>query len=120
LKNINNRKIFFFKDYFQSFFEKQTIGIKKKIIWTVDLLEDLNRIPSTYLKRIQNTDDLYEIRVQYGSDIVRIFCLFDEGNLIVLLNGFNKKSQKTPKKEILSALRIRSEYFYEKESDITE
>jgi phage-related protein len=119
LKNSNHRKIFFFKDYFQTFFERQTIRIKKKIIWTFDLLEDLNQIPSTYLKRIHDTDDLYEIRVQHGSDIVRIFCLFDEGNLIVLLNGFNKKSQKTPRKEILSALRIRKEYFYEKESDIT-
>ena len=70
------------------------------MIWTFDLVEDLQRVPETYLKHIENTDGLYEIRVQLGSNIFRIFCFFDQGQLVVLANGFQKKSQKIPKKEI--------------------
>ena len=70
----------------------------------------LEKIPETYLKHIENTDGLYEIRVKQGSDIFRIFCFFDKGKLIVLANGFQKKEQKTPKKEIEKALKIKKEY----------
>lgn len=104
------RTITFFKDYFQVFFEKQSKKVKAKIIWTFVLLEDLQRIPETYLKHIESTDGLYEIRVQFGSDIFRIFCFFDRGQLIILANGFQKKTQKTPKKEIELALKIKEEY----------
>jgi phage-related protein len=65
-------------------------------------------------KHIENTDGLYEIRVQLGSDIFRIFCFFDQGQLVVLANGFQKKTQKTPKKEIEMALKIKAEYESEK------
>jgi phage-related protein len=78
------------------------------------LIEDLKRVPEIYLKYIKNTDGLYEIRVQLGSEIFRIFCFFDEGQLIVLMNGFQKKTQKTPKKEIELALKIKKEYENEK------
>lgn len=104
------RKIIFFKDYFQTFFEKQNKKVKAKIVWTFDLIEDLQRVPETYLKHIEDTDGLYEIRVQVGSDIFRIFCFFDKGQLVVLANGFQKKTQKTPKNEIEFALKIRKEY----------
>ncbi len=104
----------FYKDYFQKFFTKQNKKVKAKIIWTFDLLEELQRVPDTYLKHIENTDGLYEIRVQLGSDIYRIFCFFDQGQLVVLANGFQKKSQKTPKKEIEMALKIKAEYESEK------
>ena len=77
-------------------------------------MEDLQRVPEIYLKHIENTDGLYEIRVQQGSDIFRIFCFFDQGQLVVLANGFQKKTQKTPKKDIESALKIKSEYESEK------
>ena len=113
-KNQKHRKIAFYKNYFQNFFDKQSKKVKAKIIWTFDLVEDLQRVPETYLKHIENTDGLYEIRVQFGSDIFRIFCFFDQGQLIVLANGFQKKTQKTPKKEIESALKIKSEYESEK------
>jgi len=73
-------------------------------------VEDLQRVPETYLKHIEDSDGLYEIRVQVGSDIFRIFCFFDQGQLVVLANGFQKKSQKTPKNEIDLALRIKAEY----------
>jgi len=60
------------------------------------------------------TDGLYEIRIEYGTNIYRIFCCFDEGNIVVLFNGFQKKSQKTPQAEIDKALKIKKEYFDEK------
>ncbi len=78
------------------------------------MIEDLQRGPETYLKHIKNTDGLYEIRVQSGSDIFRVFCFFDQGQLIILANGFQKKTQNTPKKEIEMALKIKAEYESEK------
>jgi phage-related protein len=108
------RKIAFYKNYFQDFFSKQNKKVKAKIIWTFDLVEDLQRVPETYLKHIENTDGLYEIRVQQGNDIFRIFCFFDQGQLVVLANGFQKKKQKTPKQEIELALKIKAEYESEK------
>ena len=113
-KNAKYRKITFFKNYFQDFFDKQSKKVKAKIVWTFDLIEELHRVPETYLKHIENTDDLYEIRVQSGSDIFRIFCFFDQGQLVVLLNGFQKETRKTPKKEIEMALKIKAQYENEK------
>ena len=109
-KNQKHRKITFYKNYFQDFFSKQNKKVKAKIVWTFDLVEDLQRVPERYLKHIDNTDGLYEIRVQLASDIFRIFCFFDQGQLVVLANGFQKKTQKTPKKEIEIALKIKAEY----------
>ena len=108
------RKITFYKNYFQEFFDTQTPKVRDKIIWTFDLIEELRRVPETYLKHIENTHGLYEIRIQYGSDIFRKFCFFDQGNIIVLANAFQKKSQKTPLKEIQFALKIKREYENEK------
>ncbi|MEO9257434.1 MAG: type II toxin-antitoxin system RelE/ParE family toxin [Crocinitomicaceae bacterium] len=111
---LKHRTIIFYKDYFQEFFEKQRDKVKDKIIWTFELIEELARVPETYLKHIENTDGLYEIRIKQGSDIFRVFCFFDQGKLIVLTNGFQKKDQKTPKKEIERALKIKQEYENEK------
>ena len=108
------RTIIIYKAYFSEFFVKQRQKVKDKIIWTFDLIEELQRVPETYLKHLENTDALYEIRIQLGSDIFRIFCFFDQGQLIVLANGFQKKTQKTPQKEIEKALKIKEEYFNEK------
>lgn len=108
------RNVTFYKDYFQDFFTKQSSKVKAKIVWTFELIEDLPRVPETYLKHIENTDGLYEIRVQIGSDIFRIFCFFDAGQLIIIANGFQKKSQKTPKNEIELVLKIKTEYESEK------
>jgi phage-related protein len=88
--------------------------VKNKITWTFNLIEDLPRVPEIYLKHIENTEGLYEIRVQQGSDIYRIFCFFDQGQLVVIVNGFQKKSQKTPKQEIEMAIKIKEEYENEK------
>lgn len=108
------RTVTFFRDYFQEFFDKQSKKVKAKIVWTLDLIEDLERVPETYLKHMENTKGLYEIRVQAGSDIFRIFCFFDQGQLVILVNGFQKKTQKTPKQEIELAHKIKAEYENEK------
>ena len=92
------------------FFVKQREKVQDKITWTIEIIEELEKIPETYLKHIEDTNGLYEIRVKQGSDIFRIFCFFDKGKLIIITNGFQKKGQKTPKKEIEKALKIKKEY----------
>jgi len=88
--------------------------VKDKIIWTFDLIEELQRVPETYLKNIEDSQGLYEIRVQQGGDIFRIFCFFDHEQLVVLANGYQKKSQKIPKQEIKKAQKIKEDYESEK------
>ncbi len=108
------RRVVFYQDHFEQFFLLQKNKVKEKILWTLELLENLLRIPETYLKHIENTDGLYEVRVQHGSDIFRIFCFFDEDKVVVIISGFQKKQQKTPKKEIDKALKTKEAYENEK------
>ena len=112
---MKHRSIIFYKDYFEEFFVRQRQKVRDKIIWTFNLIENLPRIPELYFKHVENTEGLYEIRVQMGSDIYRIFCFFDQGQLVVIASGFQKKSQKTPKQEIEIAIKIKGEYEDEKE-----
>jgi phage-related protein len=114
-ENPKYRTVFFYDDYFLSFYVKQRQKIKEKINWTIRLIEEVEKVPETYLKHLEENEGLYEVRVQFGGDIFRIFCFFDEGKLIVLANGFQKKSQKTPQKEIEKALKIKKEYYENKE-----
>ncbi len=108
------RTLFLYKNYFTDFFKKQNQKVKDKIIWTFRIIETIQQVPEDYLKHLEGTDGLYEIRVQLGSDIFRIFCFFDSGKLVVLENGFQKKTRKTPKAEIERALKIKEEYEREK------
>ena len=110
MNEIKIRTVTLYKDYFFDFYQKQKQKVKDKIIWTFRIIETQQQIPSDYLKHLEGTDGLYEIRVQLASDIFRIFCFFDEGKLVVLANGFHKKTQKTPKTEIEKALKIKREY----------
>ncbi|WP_241558595.1 type II toxin-antitoxin system RelE/ParE family toxin [Paracnuella aquatica] len=80
----------------------------------MELIEEIEKVPETYLKHLENSDGLFEIRVQQGSDIFRIFCFFDGGQLVVLSNGFQKKTQKTPSQEIERAEKIKQQYENEK------
>jgi phage-related protein len=111
---IKLRTVTLYKDYFTNFYQKQKQKVKDKILWTFRIIETQKKIPTDYLKHMEGTHGLYEIRVQQGSEIFRIFCFFDEGKLIVLANGFQKKTQKTPKSEIEKALKIKIEYEQEK------
>ena len=105
------RQLLFFKNYFREFFEPLNDKVKDKIDQVLFLVRIAERIPRKFFQHMAGTDGLFEIRIEYQSNIYRIFCCFDEGNLVVLFNGFQKKSQKTPKKEIDKALRIKEEYF---------
>jgi len=108
------RILFFYKHYFDDFYQDLSYKVQKKILWTFRIIEDLDRVPENYLKHLENTDGLYEIRIQVGSNIYRIFCFFDSNNLVVVGHGFQKKSQKTPNKEIERAIKIKNEYYENK------
>ena len=109
------RELYFFKDYFEKFYDQQTEKVQKKILWTLRIIEEVERVPEVYLKYLKNTSGLYEIRAQAGSNIFRVFCFFDIDNLVVIGHGFQKKSQKTPKQEIERAEQIKREYYDSKE-----
>lgn len=108
------RELILYKHYFSEFFEAQTDKVKTKIDYVLFVLTHAERVPEKFLKHIEGTKGLYEIRVEAGSAIFRIFCCFDKGKIVVLFNGFQKKSQKTPIQEIDQALKIMNEYFSRK------
>lgn len=108
------RQIVFYKDYFLDFYNDQTTKVKDKIEHVLFVVSVAERIPKKFFEHMTGTDGLYEIRIDYQGNIYRIFSCFDEGNLVVLFNGFQKKSQKTPTGEIEKALKIKAEYFIEK------
>lgn len=112
------REVVTYKDYFEDFFKNQSRKEQDKIIKVLDILETVERVPVTYLKYVEGTNGLFEIRVQLGRDIFRIFCCFDGNRLVVLFSGFQKKSQKTPPKEIDRAVRIMNDYFNDKNNDL--
>lgn len=109
------RELFFLKDYFEKFYDSQNDKVKKKILWTLRVITELDQIPEVYLKHIKNSSGLYEIRVRAGNNIFRIFCFFDIDNLVVIGHGFQKKTQKTPKQQIERAEQIKREYYESKE-----
>jgi len=110
----NKRELYFFKEYFKKFYDDQNDKVKRKILWTLRVVTELDQIPEIYLKHIKNSSGLYEIRVQVGSNIFRIFCFFDIDNLVVIGHGFQKKTQKTPKQQIERAEQIKKEYYESK------
>jgi phage-related protein len=109
-----SRRIIFFEHHFIDFYKGQDDKLKAKIQYVLELVKQVDRVPEKFLKHLSGTDGLYEIRVEYRSNIIRIFCCFDEGKLVVLLNGFRKDTQKTPKGELDRALRLMAKYFQQK------
>ena len=108
------RKIIFYENHFIEFYQSQNEKVKSKIQYVFELIKQVDRVPEKFLKHLEGTEGLFEVRVEYQSNIYRIFCCFDEGSLVVLLNGFQKKTNKTPKKEIEKAERLMKEYFQTK------
>lgn len=108
------RQIIYFKDYYLDFYNKQNEKVKDKFDYVLFLISVAERIPKKFFEHITETDGLYEIRIEYNSNIYRVFSCFDEGNLVILFNGFQKKTQKTPLSEIEKALGLKYEYFQEK------
>ena len=109
------RHIYYYKNYYLDFFKSLSADVRKKFIWTLKLIATIEIVPIKFLKHIENTDGLYEVRVEVGTDIYRVFCFFDKGKMMILINGFRKKSKRTSIKEIEMAERIKNNYFYEKE-----
>jgi phage-related protein len=94
------REIFYYEDYYLEFYEGLKPAVKKKFNWTLELIATIEKVPEKYFKYITDSTGLFEVRVEVGSDIFRVFSFFDKGNLIILVNGFQKKTQKTPKHEL--------------------
>ena len=109
------RKIIAYKRYFLDFYEDLPDNVQAKIEWTLNLIQVTQRVPEKYFSHMTGTKGLYEVRVEMGTNIYRIFSFFDKGNLVVLGNGFQKKTQKTPKQEIVKAKKIMKEYQNEKQ-----
>ena len=109
-----NREIIFHENHFIEFYQVQNDKVKEKIKYVLELIKQVEKVPEKFLKHLTNTDGLYEIRIEYQSNIYRIFCCFDKGKLVVLFNAFQKKTQKTPQNELDKALILMNEYFQHK------
>lgn len=109
------RSVITYKNYFEDFLNLQRPKVVSKILQILRIVEQVEQIPVNHLKHVEGTNGLFEIRVKFGSDIFRVFCFFDAGRLVVLLSGFQKKTQKTPPEEIKRAVKLMEEYYKEKE-----
>lgn len=107
----SKRTTFVFGDEFWDFYNAQSLSVQDKIDWVIGLVRTLTIVPKKYLKYIKGTDGLFEIRVQTGNNIFRVFCFFDRDKLIILLNGFQKKTDKIPKGQIERAARLKQMYY---------
>jgi phage-related protein len=108
------REIRFYKHYFTEFYVAQKEKVRRKISQTLVWLQTLDKLPCSILKSIEGKKGLFEIRIEFGGDIFRVFCCFDEGSLVILFNGFQKKTQKTPPSEIEREDKLMKEYFNNK------
>lgn len=106
------RTVEVYKDYTIKFLDSLPKKARDKCVWTLQLIEEVERVPATYLKHLE--DGIFEIRVKNGSNIYRIMSFFDQEKIILTINGFQKKTRKTPKSELLRAKKIRNEYYEEK------
>ena len=107
------REIIFHGQYFKDFYLEVNDRVKEKIGYVFRVIKSVEKVSEKFLKHIEGTDGLFEIRIKVSTDLYRIFCFFDHGNLIILLNGFQKKSVKTPKNEIEKANRLKKKYYEE-------
>ena len=114
MKQKHFRNIFYYEDYYLDFFEKLKPDVQKKFNWTLQLIATIDRVPEKYFKHMTGSSGIFEVRVEVGSDIFRVFSFFDKGQLIILVNGFQKKAQKTPKGELELAEKLKKQYFDEK------
>ena len=108
------REIITYDSYYDDFIATVSPEVKKKIHYIFDLLCTEDRVSKKFVEHIR--DGIYEIRITYDGDIYRIFFIFDKGKIVVLFNGFQKKTQKTPENEIQKAIKIRKEYYEYKQN----
>ncbi len=105
------RQIIFHANYFFDFYKDLDFKVKAKIQYVLELIKQVENVPDKFLSPLIGYEGLFEVRIEYQSNIFRIFCCFDKGKLVVLFSGFQKKTQKTPKVEIEKAMRLKKEYF---------
>lgn len=103
------RKIRTYGGYFESFMDTLSIKEQDKVQYALLLLKTQDRLPAKFVKLIR--DGLYELRIESNSNVYRVFFIFDDEQIVVLFNGFQKKTQKTPANEIKKALKIKEEYY---------
>lgn len=108
------REIFFYKSYFIEFYTSQRNDVQKKIEWVLKVIQTIDRVPSKFLKSLESTNGLYEVRIEYESNHIRVFAFFENAHVLILLNGFIKKTRRTPLKELRKAVRIQKDYYDEK------
>ena len=108
------RKIRTYGGYFEAFMETLNAKEQEKVQYGLLLLKTQGRLPTKFVKLIR--DGIYELRTEYGGKIFRVFFIFDEGDIVVLFNGFQKKTQKTPPSEIERAIKIKEAYYADKQS----
>jgi phage-related protein len=94
----------------EDFFDSLSGKVAQKVAWVLSLVEDLDVVPSTYFKKLVNTEEIWECRIQLGSNAYRIFCFFNGNSVVVLTHGLIKKTQKTPRREIERAEAYRRDY----------
>jgi phage-related protein len=109
------REIFYYENHYEDFFSALPKKTQLKFNWTLGLIATMEWVPEKYLRSIKGSNGLYELRVEESSNIYRVFCFFDEGAVVILINGFQKKTDKTPRSEIARAQRLRKKYYHEKE-----
>ncbi|MBR6086920.1 MAG: type II toxin-antitoxin system RelE/ParE family toxin [Prevotella sp.] len=111
------RHIKLFGSYYKEFYVAQSQIVRDKINFVLRMVETQRIIPKKFFRFLEGSDGIYEIRVEIESNIYRVFCCMDEGAVVVLFHGIQKKSQKTPLKEIKRAEKIKKEYYKSKEAE---
>lgn len=106
------RRVKAYKDYFLKFINSLNDSQSRKVFYVIDMLKSQERLSEKFVKHLE--DGIYELRAEYAGDIFRVLFIFDEGQIILLFNGFHKKTQKTPRKEIDLAKKLRREYYDDK------
>jgi phage-related protein len=109
------RDIFYYENHYEDFFSALSKKTQLKFNCTLGLIATMEWVPEKYLRSIKGSNGLYELRVEESSNIYRVFCFFDEGAVVILINGFQKKTDMTPRSEIARAQRLRKKYYHEKE-----
>jgi phage-related protein len=114
MRTVNFYRLFNGDSPVEEFLDSLTGKQAQKILWVLQLIEELDTIPRQYFKKLADSESIWEVRIQFGNDIFRLLGFFDGGALLILTNGFVKKTQKTPLQEIALAVRRKEEYLTRK------
>ena len=103
------RRILYYKHYFPDFFQALDTGAKRKVAYVLDMLKIQQRLSQNFVKHVR--EGVFELRAQHDGNIYRVFFIFDGNDIVMLFNGFQKKTQKIPQNEIEKAIRLKNEYY---------